>query len=391
MDTGINTKYQSTAAIVEQVLKQVLGVVVPGISVASLCSYADSLVTAYTHSVHRKETDIERGASYPTTVSVNNIIQNCSPSPSEDTLLQEGDVVKIEVGAHIDGYVASAAHTVVATNHPGAMVEDRRADAISAAYYGSEVASRMVRPGQSPRNLVKALGLVAAGFGCTVAEDTFTCQLDRFVVSGPNTFANRFNPDVPAPDFTFETGEMYTVDCTMSTGPGIARASTIDPAVYQRDVNHQYALKLRTSRALFSEVCKRYSVFPFLMRDIVDANQSLRAGVSECVKSQLLVPFAVTMDKRAGSVVAQFKLTVLCHYSGPIRITRALPMPSNVRSTTVIPDGSEIGQILALDCGQVKLPDLPRLKTPIQQPVPTTQQQQQQQQQPSLSSAMDTS
>ncbi|KAJ2821107.1 hypothetical protein FBU31_005012 [Coemansia sp. 'formosensis'] len=385
MDSEINPKYQSTAAVVEQVLKQVLSVVVPGISVASLCSYADSLVSAYTKSVHRKETEIERGASYPATVSVNNIIQNCSPSPSEDTLLQEGDVVKIEVGAHIDGYVASAAHTVVATNHPGVAVEDRRADAISAAYYGSEVAARMIRPGQSPRNLVKALGLVAAGFGCTVAEDTFTCQLDRFVVSGPNTFANRFNPDVPAPDFTFETGEMYTIDCTMSTGSGVARASTLDPAVYQRDVNHQYSLKLRTSRALFSEVCKRYSVFPFLMRDIVDANQSIRAGVPECVKSQLLVPFAVTMDKKAGSVVAQFKLTVMCHYSGPIRVTRALPMASNIRSATMVPETSEIGQILALDCGQVALPDLPRLKTQIQPPAPT-----QQQQQVSSSSAMDT-
>ncbi|KAJ2900607.1 hypothetical protein GGI21_004752, partial [Coemansia aciculifera] len=230
-----------------------------------------------------------------------------------------------------------------------------------------------------------ALGLVAAGFGCTVAEDTFTCHVDRFVMSGANTFANRFCPEMLAPELTFETGEMYTIDCTMSTGSGVARGSEIDAAVYQRDVNHQYALKLRTSRALLSEASRRFSVFPFLLRDVLSANQSLRGGLQECVRSQLLVPFAVTVDKTQGAVVAQFKATVLCHYSGPVRITRPLPMPANVQSATAVPEASEIGQILALDCGQAPLPDLPRLKTQVQPPVP-----QQQQSAPQSSSAMDT-
>ncbi|KAJ2888444.1 hypothetical protein GGI21_006724, partial [Coemansia aciculifera] len=143
MESELNPKYQSSAAVVEQVLKQVVSVAVPGMSVAALCSYADSLVAAYTKSVHRKETEIERGASFPATVSVNAVIQNCSPADSEDTLLKEGDVVKIEVGVHIDGYIASAAHTTVATSQAGVPVTDRRADAISAAYYGCEVAARM--------------------------------------------------------------------------------------------------------------------------------------------------------------------------------------------------------------------------------------------------------
>ncbi|KAJ2554166.1 Proliferation-associated protein 2G4 [Coemansia sp. RSA 1933] len=370
MSNGIDTKYYSSSAIVDEVLRLAQGVAVPGMSVAALCSYADALVEAYTQSVHRKEQDIERGASIPTTVSVNNVIQNYSPSQSNDYVLREGDVVKIEVSAHIDGFSASAAHTVVSTGSPGETITDRRADVISAAHFASEVAARMVQPGQSPRSLVKAMGLVASGFNCSVAEDAYTCQIDRFVLAGKTTFANRFNPDLLAPDVTFETGEVYTVDCTLSSGDGVARASSHDPSIYQRDVNRQYSLKLRTSRALFSEVCKRRSVFPFLMRDIAGDNQTLRAGVGECVRSQLLVPFSVTVDKSPGDVfVAQVKLTVLCNHTGPIRLTRALPMP-NVRSSTAIPETSEIGQILALACAQAELPELPRLKTRVDAPVP---------------------
>jgi len=32
---------------------------------------------------------------------------------SEDTLLKEGDLVKIDLGVHIDGFVALVAHTIV--------------------------------------------------------------------------------------------------------------------------------------------------------------------------------------------------------------------------------------------------------------------------------------
>ncbi|KAJ2298426.1 Proliferation-associated protein 2G4 [Coemansia sp. Cherry 401B] len=108
------------------------------------------------------------------------------------------------------------------------------------------------------------------------------------------------------------------------------------------------------------------------MRDAVGDSAALKAGISECVRSQLLAPFAVTMDKEHGDTyVAQFKATVSCHYSGPVRLTRALPMP-NVESATVIPPTSEVGQILALECEQASLPELPRMKLQIQTPVPAS-------------------
>ncbi|KAJ1945528.1 hypothetical protein FBU59_002281 [Linderina macrospora] len=364
-------RYQTSSAVVGQVLKQVISAAAPGVSVSALCTYSDSLVTALSASVYRKERDIERGVAFPTTISVNNIIQNFSPSPETDYILRDGDVVKIDISAHIDGHIASAAHTMVATNSPSVTVTDRRADAISAAYYAGEVAARMIRPGQTARNVVKAIGLVAGGFNCSVAEETFTCQVDRFVMNGKNSFANRFDPDFLVPEMTFETGEIYTIDCTLSSGSGKARDAGVDPTVFQRDVNQMYNLKLRTSRALFSEVCKQYSVFPFLMRDVTTANPSLKAGINECLRARLLVPFTVTVDKTHGDTfVAQFKITVQCNYTGPIRLTPQLPMP-NVRSATEIPPESEIGRILAMEYEMAKLPELPRLKTQIPAPLPT--------------------
>lgn len=50
----------------------------------------------------------------PTCISVDNCICHYSPLRSDPpVVLRKGQMVKIDLGAHIDGYVATAAHTVV--------------------------------------------------------------------------------------------------------------------------------------------------------------------------------------------------------------------------------------------------------------------------------------
>lgn len=58
---------------------------------------------------------MDKGVAFPTCVSVNECVCHNSPLPSEpQEPIKEGDVVKVDLGVHIDGYVAVVAHTVVA-------------------------------------------------------------------------------------------------------------------------------------------------------------------------------------------------------------------------------------------------------------------------------------
>ena len=56
---------------------------------------------------------MEKGISFPTCISVNNVVGHFSPLKTEDQLLKEGDVAKIALGVHIDGFVGQVAHTIV--------------------------------------------------------------------------------------------------------------------------------------------------------------------------------------------------------------------------------------------------------------------------------------
>lgn len=78
---------------------------------------------AYTCSLHCqvKGRVIEKGVAFPTCVSVNECVCHNSPLISEaQEDIKEGDIVKVDLGVHIDGYIAVVAHTVVAgTCHSG--------------------------------------------------------------------------------------------------------------------------------------------------------------------------------------------------------------------------------------------------------------------------------
>lgn len=62
---------------------------------------------------NKKSKKLERGISFPTCISVNHVMGHYSPMKDESTVLAEGDIAKIDLGCHLDGFVAQAAHTVL--------------------------------------------------------------------------------------------------------------------------------------------------------------------------------------------------------------------------------------------------------------------------------------
>lgn len=60
-------------------------------------------------------------------------------------------MVKLDLGAHIDGFIAVVAHTVVIGSSKDNKIKGRAADAVMAAHLASEAALRLVKPGNEVR------------------------------------------------------------------------------------------------------------------------------------------------------------------------------------------------------------------------------------------------
>ena len=83
-----------------------------GASVVDLCQEGDNLIIQKTGEFAKKAT-YKKGIAFPTCLSLNGHLAHFSPLKANDVCLKNGDLVKLELGTHVDGYVAISAFSFV--------------------------------------------------------------------------------------------------------------------------------------------------------------------------------------------------------------------------------------------------------------------------------------
>jgi len=277
---------------------------------------------------------IEKGVAFPTCISANDLIAHFSPClDATKYTLKAGDLVKVELGSHIDGFITGGGHTLVV----GAdAVEDRRADVIMAAWNAAEAALRLVQVRNTNTQVTEAFNKIAADFNCKPVQGVLSHQVKKHVIDG-----NRAIVGVPAEgekveEFEFEMNEVYCLDVVMSTGEGKPKESDFKCTVFKRAVEKSYNLKTQKARQFISEVNRRFPALPFTLRAIED-EQVARVGLSEARRHELLEEYPVLREKE-GQFVAKFKFTVLLLPGGTKKITGLPVNETQVKSSMAVQD-----------------------------------------------------
>jgi len=315
------TKYKMAAEIANKVLKEMIAECKAGCSVRDLCILGDKKLTEETAKAYKKDKKIVKGIAFPTCISVNNVICHYTPLLSEpDTSLADGDLIKLDLGAHIDGFIAVVAHTWVLGATAEAPVTGRKADVMMAAHLASEAALRLVKPGMENTEVTETINKIGEAFECKPCEGMVSHNLEQNIVDGEKTINNCLNEAQSKDSETheFKLHEVYAVDVLVSTGDGKNQERDAKTTVFKK-TGLTYMLKMKTSREFFSQVSKSYGSMPFNIRNCEEEKKA-RMGVVECVKHQVLQPFNVLYEKE-GCFVAQFKFTVLLMPNGPMKIT----------------------------------------------------------------------
>merc|ERR1712061_655460 len=289
------------AEITNKILRELVAASLPSASVRELCMLGDRRLTEETGKAFKKDKKMTKGIAFPTCLSVNHIICHFSPLVSEpDLTLAEGDMVKIDMGAHIDGFIAGVAHTVVVG---GGLVTGPKADALMAAHLCSEAALRLVKPGNETYEITETVSKIAEAFECKPVEGMLSHHLEQNRIDGEKTIiqnpseAQRKEHD----KFDFSVHEIYAVDVLISSGEGLGRERDAKITIYKK-TDDTYMLKMKTSREFYSKVGKQFGPMPFNIRNMEDEKKA-RMGVVECVNKKLIEPFQVLFDKE-GSYVA---------------------------------------------------------------------------------------
>jgi len=223
--------------------------------------------------------------------------------------------VKVDVGCHIDGWVSVAAHTVVAQEDKTKPVTGRAADVIAAARDAFQVALRTIRPGKLTTEASDKFGDVCKAYDCTMLDGVLTHVQKRFILDGNKVVLNTPTSEEGVEEDEFLVNEVYAIDILVSTGEGKPRClDEKQTTVYKRALDREYNLKMKASRALFSEINRKFPALPFTLRAIED-QRTAKLGLVELCNHELLHEYPVLYEK-PGELVAHFKSTVLLMQNG---------------------------------------------------------------------------
>lgn len=248
----------------------------------------------------------------------------------ESSVLQEGDVAKIDLGAHLDGFIAQAAHTIVVSADPSAKITGKKADAILAAHNAILAAQRVIREQATNTTVTQIIAKVAEQFGVTPLEGVLSHKVKKHLIDGNDVIINKETSEQRVEEFEFAAGDVIGLDVYVSTGEGKPRESEFRTTVYKRELDAQYNLKIKSSRAFFTEVNKRFPTLPFAIRAFEDP-VGAKVGVKECVDHDLLTGYPVLTEK-SGEIVAQFKCTIAVLPRSTVVLAGDIPLAGRFES-----------------------------------------------------------
>lgn len=296
-------------------MKVVLSNIKPGASVLEVAKLGDKTIVEYAAKYAKK--NVASGIAFPTCINVNGFVCHYSPLDDDKLILQPNDVVRIDLGAHIDGYIAVVAQTVFLTNE---VVRGKAADLLAAAYDAMNASLRLMKVGHKNSELAPVIQKIVDTYGVTLCDGVLGHEMKRYVIDGANCILLKPTSDHTVAEFQFEPNHTYSLDIVLSSGDGKLKEHDSKPTVYKR-IPQTLQLKSKTAKETF-QVIKSIDL-PFSIRDLPNLSRT-RLGLVELYNTRLVDRFSV-MTSKEGEIVVHLKTTV--HV-----------LPSGVQSVTGIPN-----------------------------------------------------
>lgn len=339
---------QDAGRIADEVLKDTLSKCKPGAVLYEICRDSDALIREKLKGIYTKKKFL-KGIAFPTTISLNEVCGNYSPSqelsddPHEYKALSEGDVAKVTLGVEINGFAAMAGHTIVVSDKANQKVSGNKAEAILAAYKSIQTALRMLTTENTNNMVTNATQSICKSYGVNPVEGVLSHRMKRNIVDGMETIINRQTPEQKVDERKFEHGDVFALEVLVSTGEGKPKETGIKPNIYKRALETTYKLRTDSGRKLLSVVENNFFSFPFsfsvfdkeedvsLKQKINNFKTTMKIGLGECTKYDLLHTYPVMTEKK-GDIVAQFTYTIAVRNNGPI-VVCGLPMDESLYTT----------------------------------------------------------
>ncbi len=256
--------------------------------------------------------ELEGHWAFPVNVSINNIAAHyTSPIKDDGLTINEGDIVKVDLGVHIDGFIVDTAFSVSFSDDP--LLEN----IIQATEVALEAAKNMAKPEVNTRVIGKKIESIVKGFGYNPIKELGGHQIERWTVHGKKQL-----PELGSQGGdTMQEGDVFAVEIFASTGEGTIHNTN---SSYIYEVN-PYAgrvpLRRKTSKQILGHINKNYKTLPFAERWLAkEFRIGVAFGLQELIQQGKLKVHYVLSEQK-GANVSQSEETIMITENGFEQLT----------------------------------------------------------------------
>ena len=231
------------------------------------------------------------GLAFPCNVSINNIAAHYSSPPEDQTIIKENDIVKVDYGIHIDGYISDYAFSI--SFNPE----------LENLCNASNEAVKAVLEAAGPEIKTNELGKLAEekikSFGYVPIIDLSGHLLEQYELHGKKTIPNMSLEKGEK----LEENEVYAMESFASTGTG---------RIHEMSVCYIYNVmpartfpRTKPARKILKVIGNKYKTLPFTKRWLAkDVGFGYNMGLRELTRLKLLHEYHPLADEK-GSYVSQ--------------------------------------------------------------------------------------
>ena len=240
--------------------------------------------------------------AFPTNLAINNVGAHWTPSTKTTEKFQKGDLVKLDVGVHIDGYIGDNALTVeVGTEKYGKLIDTSR-EALNAAI---EVAG----PGIN-------VGMIGYAVQTTIENRGYKpiANLTGHGIKRYNLHSGISVPNVKeSGGAVLKPGDIIAIEPFVTDGAGRVGGKRNSNIYHVRQIRN---IRDEKAAEMIDEIQHRYKGLPFAERWLHDIQPSYAANSLTKLMRAGIISYYPVLDELGKGMVAQSEHTVLITNSG---------------------------------------------------------------------------
>jgi methionyl aminopeptidase len=248
--------------------------------------------------------------AFPVNTSVNEVAAHYTAEPNDATLVNEGDVLKIDIGVHIDGYIADTAVTVCYDPKYEALV--------STAETALGEAVRIARANTKASDIGRVIETTIIKFGFKPIQNLSGHSLQQYTIHAGKSIPNIWTV---GSSFALLPNEAYAIEPFVTTKDG-------QGVVYEGKTKNIFGItsrkpvKDKEADDLLGIIWSRYKTLPFALRWLTDKydEKDLRRLADMLIRKKNVHAYPILVEGH-NKIVVQAEHTLIPTESGVNIIT----------------------------------------------------------------------